>query len=764
MNEKVYKTIILSALLHDIGKFAQRAEWELNEKDKNDIELFCPKNKNGFPTHQHIVYSSKFVKEILGEGEIENIVLRHHQPSTYYDKIIQLADWLSSGERRNKIVSEGLEFKKEPLISIFSQIEIENQKIEKHFSPLLSLKNSLIEFFPKNNKSDALHSDPNKENSFKFQWNRFYEECKSIKENPFSDFEIVLSKLIFLLEKYTLFVPSSVYKDEPEISLYHHLKSTSAIASCLCQLKLTENEIDKIIEYNDENILSKNHFLLLAGDLTGIQDFIYSVTTENALKGLRGRSFYLQLLSDTIAKSILDKFNLYQINLIFSAAGNFLILLPNIPDALEKINYLYKQINELLFSAHKGKLGLVISVLPISYKDFEKYSFGKSLEKIGEYLTIEKKRKFNNIIEKIFQPYGGEKKACKICGSEIKETNSEICPFCHSFEILSNKIRNAKFITVEKVSSKNKNINTYEGVLENLGYKYFFDKKGKLTYKINDTDFINENFAGYIFESFYSPEKTLEEVAESSFSGFKKWAALRMDIDNLGEIIKNGLKYKTISRISMLSHLLSLFFSIHPKNVIQRFKDKALIIYSGGDDLFIIGSWEILPAIASKIYHDFRKFTCYHPKITLSGGISIAPSPKFPVYETAKESGTAELKAKNFKDKNRLTFLDTPLNWNEEFEELKKVKNKIYYLIYKQNMPRSLLNILYSYHNQIDKMWIFLYKITKFIKNNAKNEIQQNLINNLRDIFITKNELKDKLNVAVKWADLLTRKEVLKNE
>ena len=78
------------------------------------------------------------------------------------------------------------------------------------------------------------------------------------------------------------------------ISLYDHLKTTAAIASCSY---LFDNESDS---------KDKNKFIIINGDISGIQKFIYRVSSPQEAqsgmsKRLRGRSIYISLLNEDIA-------------------------------------------------------------------------------------------------------------------------------------------------------------------------------------------------------------------------------------------------------------------------------------------------------------------------------------------------------------------------------------------------------------------------------------------------------------------------------
>ncbi len=254
MEDLKRENLILGALLHDIGKFAYRAGKELSQQGKKDAELLCPKNKAGYPTHLHVVFSSEYIKEFF-EKKYESaskFVLRHHNPSEFEDKIIQLSDWLSSAERRDRELEEKAEeVKKEPLISIFSKIEIDNSSVDKHYHPPVYLTEDSEKLFPLKEKDNAL-----KMNSFKEVWEEFYEESKKIFEEKYNS-KVFFIKLLTLLEKYTLFISSSAYKDEPSISLFHHLKSTYPIATCLYDLELKNDELDDIISGIKNKIMKR---------------------------------------------------------------------------------------------------------------------------------------------------------------------------------------------------------------------------------------------------------------------------------------------------------------------------------------------------------------------------------------------------------------------------------------------------------------------------------------------------------------------------
>ncbi|MCM8826481.1 MAG: HD domain-containing protein [Candidatus Omnitrophica bacterium] len=146
------QAVILGALLHDIGKFVQRTGEKLNEKEKKDAEMFCPK-KNGYPTHLHAIFGEREIKKLVENTQWKdstNFALRHHLPDRYEDKLVQLADWLSAGERRDRESEEGIpEVNQEPLISIFSQIILDDSKIIEYYCPVVKIEKKIEKIYPK---------------------------------------------------------------------------------------------------------------------------------------------------------------------------------------------------------------------------------------------------------------------------------------------------------------------------------------------------------------------------------------------------------------------------------------------------------------------------------------------------------------------------------------------------------------------------------------------------------------------------------------
>ncbi len=675
MDDRVeYENLLLAAMMHDIGKFWQGA------------------GKRG----EHPSLSSEFVKKyFIKYQNVHSFVLNHHNPKNNIEKIIQNADHLSAEEREELEEERKGKRKDEPLISIFSEIELNNQKLESQYYPLKFLNLEKNSIFPKKKevllaKEKIWHLQP----SYEQLWKQFVSEIEKISENNFNS---LFETLYFVMKKYTLCVPSAVYLHVPDISLFDHSKTTCAIASCL-------------YEYNTRE---KEKFLLVGGDVSGIQKFIYTITSKGAAKSLRGRSLYLQLLSEIIAKHIIKELNLTITNLLYCSGGHFYILAPkNIED---KLLGLRRRINEKLLDFHKGELYIALTWIPLSEEDFKKEKFAKKWSEIAGYLSECKKKKFSEIFEEeryeiLFGPMdeGGKKEICDACKNESSELlyrdesngwqpwsvgidEEKFCSMCKSFIDLSEEARIAEHeVEIYNPKQKIAPAGTYQELLNSFGFNIhfkenldameYYDGEGITVYKLNSTDFLNEKSMtlvkdnvsyGFKFLPRTVPEleedrvengktihkgsiKDLDSLGEEA-EGIKQVAILRMDVDNLGKIFAKGLgDNATISRVSTLSTMLSLFFEGYlNKYIEQKHRNKIYVVYSGGDDSFIIGSWNVVLDLVYDLYNEFREFTCRNPDITLSAGIAVL-DPKFPVYKGAEIAGSALEEKAKYGDKNKV--------------------------------------------------------------------------------------------------------------
>lgn len=253
-----------------------------------------------------------------------DLVLYHHNhtKSNYPDlcSILKKADHHSASERED--IDDTQEVNKTPLISLFSKIVLEgNGKVDEQYIPLNKLSLDDGSF---NNLKPAAKKDTMGGWNLVPEYNRLWDEFNS-------EFELIQNKtdfntLLALLKKYASTMPSAAYKSKSDISLYDHSKTTAALA--VSRYLFNRDGDVKLTQKDDLNC-----YLAIEGDISGIQKFIFKISSPQEAqsgmsKRLRGRSLYLTLLCDAIATYIAEELELCEANILFCGGGRFTIIGP----------------------------------------------------------------------------------------------------------------------------------------------------------------------------------------------------------------------------------------------------------------------------------------------------------------------------------------------------------------------------------------------------------------------------------------------------
>lgn len=371
MNER--DSLILGAFLHDIGKFYQRTrQGPLKYKDIEE-EVYGYGGAHG---KWGASFVDEYIPPVFRDDNLINCILRHHKPKTIPEKYVHRADCLSAGMDRKEAEEKGDPYKT-PLYCLLEKISLKDRNKESKYShklQKLSLEKDKI--FPLETHKNIIESS-----NYNNLWNKFTEDVTElIKEKSFSDYFFTL---YYIMEKYTWSIPGAVYVSIPDIPLFHHLKTTAAIATCLYDTK------------------GKEEFILLQGDISGIQDFLYQISSpevgmKDTAKRLRGRSFYLSLMNETFADYCLNSLNLTVVNKLWSGGGHFAILAPSTEENRRKIEEIENKINSFLFKNYQGDLGFILGSVEFTPEGLK--NFSSILKEMGKTLDRKKKEKFFNQI------------------------------------------------------------------------------------------------------------------------------------------------------------------------------------------------------------------------------------------------------------------------------------------------------------------------------------------------------------------------------
>ncbi|MBL6987933.1 MAG: type III-A CRISPR-associated protein Cas10/Csm1 [Methylobacter sp.] len=847
--------VVFGSLLHDIGKFFERAEI-LGEHCQNEDkrQQYCKTNENGPLGFFHALRTLGFCEalqekvSVMKLSALQNpgqhwveLASCHHtfaaDKEYYLKKIVQAADSFATAEREQGSFHDQGIHKRTRLESLLSRITLNNHiKEPTHFLPLTALSLETESIYPKtasqwdmtevnkgNNKvwlaqPEALINDyKNMAEAFLNDLNHF----PNVDQKSPQALRSIVRTLLALMEKYLSQVPAETNVLRPDISLFDHLRISAAIAEGLYDYHVDNRNLTTA-EFKDQQI---SKWRLVCGDFSGIQNFIYKISSKGAAKGLRGRSFFIQLLCDAASEQLIRKLGLYATARIYSSGGKFYLLISE--TKLEALRQEVGIINQALLQQFRGEMCLSIGVAAIKADDFKEGNMGRGWKEANEDLMRNRLQPFAAQVAEdrsCFEPEAlHEVGACQVCNrddalADIQQEEDDegatfrICCQCKDLRDMGRALADTHYLFwVWGEDRKLVNIpkSDYKHRIDLCGTDctlYFLKKPPKFDPQIvlhdchleslNIIDPPNGNQQGYStgfrFVGKWQREKTsgnyeFDHFAEQA-TNIKRMGVLRMDVDNLGEIFIRGLSFKTaaagtetmgsLSRVATLSRQLHLFFAGYLATLLMEFP-LCQIIYAGGDDVFIIGSWHELPVLAKKIRDEFKRYCADNDNFTLSGGIALATG-KYPISKTAQAAGEAEAQAKQLKrgdkDKDALTFLDTAIGW-ESFDAAVQFKDDICELT-KKTESHSLIDRLRQVviaTNELKEQlpmptpdiiywnkwrWRLIYNLKRMAQRDTEIERDlQKLQRQLLENTVTHNRqtVLDWLQMPVRWAEFLKR-------
>lgn len=650
--------LIIGSLLHDIGKVVYRSGDGRNH------------SQSGYD----------YLKDDAGikDKQILNCVRFHHGSHLKYASIADndyayityFADNIAAAsDRREGLETEDGFDKSMPLSSIFNILNNNHENL--HFEKkVLDPKQGIN--YP---TSEPVKMDE-----------QFYREIsRNIQDNlkGITLTNAYVNSLLAILEANLTYIPSSTSKrEQADISLYDHVKMTAAIAQCIEQyfsFHKIDNYRKMLLEKRNASYEEKM-FLLYSMDISGIQNFIYTIRSKGALKGLRARSFYLEMIMEHIIDKLLVKLSLSRANLIYSGGGHCYMILPNTDMAKQVIEEQEKENNRWFLKTFGTALyiaGGYVECCTNELKNEPKGSYSQLYIQISAMISGKKAHRYDakEILYLNSHSVKGERE-CKICRKMDQVDDQDRCSVCAALEHMSAQILHQMFFSVIE---KGENDEKY--VLPLPGDKYLVaDTKESLIKRMDSEGYIrcyskNSFYTGKhvttkLWVGDYTTGETFEELAEKA-EGIKRIGILRADVDNLGTAFVFGFQradgndqYVTFSRTATLSRMLSLFFKCYINQILKNGEEdrlgqkgtrNVLIVYSGGDDVFLAGAWNEVIEAFMDLQEAFKKFT--QGTLTISGGIGLYHA-GYPINVMAKEVAELEESAKSLPGKNAISLFE----------------------------------------------------------------------------------------------------------
>lgn len=667
-------SLIMGSLLHDVGKVIYRSGENVN----------------------HSTLGWRFlsgIEPLRSDKDLKECVLYHHGRDLARAKVADdslayisyIADNISAAGDRRMGYIEGDETKNvgaifdkyTPLQSVFNVLNTESGKEQKS----AYLFRMLHEINYPTDKQVPYTAGNYQEIVLKLK-----EQLQGVEVSKHH-----INSMLHLLESTTSFVPSSTNtKELADISLYDHSKMTAAIASCIYYYTKGEN-LKQTLFNNEQQFRKKSVYLLFSCDISGIQNYIYTISGTDALKALRARSLYLELLLEHIVDELFAKTQLSRCNLLYTGGGHAYILLPNTGAIQNDLKEFEQELRHWFLEYFGIDLYIALAYTGCNSEELAN-DIGVVYQRVSRALAIKKSQRYTaDDIRALNEQNWSvkEERECKECYRTGAGNKDGRCEICQALIDLSPRIPRKNFVFLVREHSSKK--------LPFANLPLPFGRSITLVSidEARSSDYLriyskNQPSMGYSFATnlwigdYSTPSnkgpgvKEFQEFAQDA-KGISRIGVLRADVDDLGKAFiqgfkeqRNGLlvensnrKYETISRTATLSRYLSMFFKFHINGILQDSHRDALIIYSGGDDMFLVGGWDDVLGLAKDLRNAFQKYT--QNKLTISAGIGIYHN-TYPISRIATEVGALEAAAKHFHpEKNKVTLFrpDWVLDWDK---------------------------------------------------------------------------------------------------
>lgn len=744
------ESLYLGALLHDVGKFIQRARlpaWTRSAKEY--VKL-------GGSSHAHKRYSAAFIKlyrskDFLSDSSIGELVLHHHAPRdrgvTDFAKksvpihLIRIADVWASKEREKISFLEPVAYSRARLQSIFSSIRLE-EKTGENYTPNLEYHDlrslSILQeaLFP------AGHSPRFLDQAYRSIIDDFKESFGKVRND---------GELLPLLFKYFNTVPAQTPNrkngsllDRPDINLFDHSRVTAAIALCLYdewQYGAWQDKDNTIRYYHpggEKQDVLPAPCILVGGDISGIQKFIFNVPSKGAAKTLKARSFYVQLFADVCAKKVLDYLDLKPANLLYNGGGRFYILAPKYRESqLDKCRIEIMR-NMLDREFIDDELHISLTSVVVAPGDFMN-KFGQKWAEVNQKLDVARLQKYRQSdYGDVFEPKN-QRRVSEAPEKGDLYTNITAC--------LKEKGYGVSRVPENDLLEGD----CWRNLFWKMGYVIDFSSSvvGDTTTMFNNTDFEGKysefRFAvkdlprwknetirqfmkdldacGHSIEEYQDEDArggnraikeddiiTYSQLAFKAFAetGTEKLGILKMDVDDLGKIFSEGFpdEFRTPSRMMSLSRSLQWFFEGYMNTILQddQFRDYIYPIFSGGDDLFMVGAWHKVFDLALRIHEEFQRFVCNNPSLTLSASLLVVDE-HYPVsrFAVLAEDRLHEAKYGSL-NKNSINVFGETLSW-EEFGDARNIKDKLVRIVKDFGESKAIIQKVLKGCNGLDVLY-----------------------------------------------------------
>jgi CRISPR-associated protein Csm1 len=388
--------------------------------------------------------------------------------------------------------------------------------------------------------------------------------------------------------------------------------------------------------------------MLIAGALSGIQSYLFDVAHEGGRQArrLRARSLFIQIVAECAALRLRHAAGWGPEAVIISGAGKVLLSGADLsPAAKDAVISSARDIARWLLANVGSELRFQLALdegegsPAVAYGRVMRQLHAAALQTLPGTAMPRQPEGAVWVLEPVLAP-------CAICHrrsgerNDLDEDTGEprlVCRRCEDDLAIGGRVIRANYLVLRCAPRSGDDIDV-------LGYGVSFgntlpdddylvaatlrepDDHGRSSPKPPPERRLSRRVARH------TPDLEFMDLAEHAL-GAPLLAVLRMDVDSLGSHIDRTLtRAQDFLALRALSADLDEFFSTTLDAELSRPEwNLVYTIFSGGDDLLLVGPWSLMLSYAG---HVQRLFSRHFPDLTLSAGVALI-KPKRPIRHAA---------------------------------------------------------------------------------------------------------------------------------
>jgi CRISPR-associated protein Cas10/Csm1 subtype III-A len=392
---------------------------------------------------------------------------------------------------------------------------------------------------------------------------------------------------------------------------------------------------------------------MILGDLSGLQDFLFDVSAEGGgqARRLRARSVTISLLAECAARRILDAVGWGRQDVIFSSAGKFLLVGSHLQqENIAAVKSAAREAANWLLVETCGSLRLAIATCNLP----SPMSATSSLDTLHQHLHRQKLQPWANCVadsglwktDKMVLP--SLSPPCELCrrrpaGKTFNDdsVNRKICHRCYGDLQLGRDLPSTRWLEIFAEPNQE--------TLDLLGFGLRTNAQESFTEesvevfpttsqcKINGPKVVSRPLLRNVPKDKHGQPIEFKELAAHSF-GMPLLGVLKMDADNMGTAFRHVLeKSQDLHSLGEFSKRVDKFLSTTVNNMLALPKWNILyVIFSGGDDLFLVGPWDKAFDFAAEVRRRFNE-EFSKDGLTISAGMAMI-KPTIPIRDASEQA------------------------------------------------------------------------------------------------------------------------------